>query len=77
MPEVAASFLLDSEWAVEREIWKCLPVETLFVSPEDLGKYDVRKVPELRGLAYLQRHLSGSESLICLLCRFPGTRCLL
>lgn len=49
MPEVDERFLLDTEWAVEREIWRCLPVETLFVSPDDLGKYDVRKVPELRG----------------------------
>jgi len=49
MPDVDERFLLDTEWAVEREIWKCLPVETLFVSPDDLGKYDVRKVPELRG----------------------------
>ena len=48
MPEVDERFLLDTEWAVECEIWRCLPVETLFVSRDDLGKYDVRKVPELR-----------------------------
>lgn len=49
MPGATERFVLETEDAVEREIWKCLPVETVFVSPDDLGKYDVRKVPELRG----------------------------
>jgi alanyl-tRNA synthetase len=39
----------DVEDAVERVIWRCLPVETLFVDTADVAAYDVRKVPELAG----------------------------
>ena len=37
------------ENAVERVIWNCLPVDTLFVEAADIAAYDVRKVPELAG----------------------------
>jgi alanyl-tRNA synthetase len=37
------------EDAVERVVWNCLPVDTLFVEAEDIAAYDVRKVPELAG----------------------------
>jgi alanyl-tRNA synthetase len=37
------------EDAVERVIWNCLPVDTLFVEAADIAAYDVRKVPELAG----------------------------
>ena len=52
--EVGAATLNDSsqaelEDAVERIIWKCLPVDTLFVDAADIAAYDVRKVPELAG----------------------------
>lgn len=41
--------LVEVEDAVERAIWRCLPVETLFVEAVDIAAYDVRKVPELAG----------------------------
>jgi alanyl-tRNA synthetase len=52
--EVETATLNDSiraelEDAVERIIWKCLPVDTLFVDAADIAAYDVRKVPELAG----------------------------
>ena len=52
--EVGTATLNDSiraelEDAVERIIWKCLPVDTLFVDVADIAAYDVRKVPELAG----------------------------
>lgn len=40
---------MEVEDAVERAIWRCLPVETLFVDAADVAPYDVRKVPELAG----------------------------
>jgi alanyl-tRNA synthetase len=40
---------MEVEDAVERAIWRCLPVETLFVDAADVAAYDVRKVPELAG----------------------------
>ncbi len=50
--EVAAlsgDVLAQVEDAVERTIWQCLPVDTLFVEAADIAAYDVRKVPELAG----------------------------
>jgi len=52
--EIEATTLSDKvsmevEDAVERTIWRCLPVETLFVDAADVAAYDVRKVPELAG----------------------------
>jgi len=52
--EVGTATLNDSiraelEDAVERIIWKCLSVDTLFVDVADIAAYDVRKVPELAG----------------------------
>ena len=46
---VSSSTLTEVEDAVERAIWRCLPVETLFVDVVDIAAYDVRKVPELAG----------------------------
>jgi len=46
---VSSSVLAEVEDAVERTIWQCLPVETLFVDAADIGAYDLRKVPELAG----------------------------
>ena len=46
---VSDGILLEVEDAVERIIWRCLPVETLFVDTGDIASYDVRKVPELAG----------------------------
>lgn len=46
---VSGSVLTEVEDAVERAIWRCLPVETLFVDVLDIAAYDVRKVPELAG----------------------------
>ena len=43
------SVLVEVEDAVERTIWQCLPVETVFVDAAGLAAYDVRKVPELAG----------------------------
>ncbi|MFA4932071.1 MAG: hypothetical protein WC625_04125 [Caldisericia bacterium] len=40
---------MEVEDAVERAIWRCLPVETLFVDAADVAAYDVRKVPEFAG----------------------------
>ncbi|MBA4365130.1 MAG: hypothetical protein C0398_03880 [Coprothermobacter sp.] len=40
---------MEIEDAVERAIWRCLPVETLFVDAADVAAYDVRKVPEFAG----------------------------
>ena len=40
---------MEVEDAVERAIWRCLPVETLFVDAADVAAYDVRKIPELAG----------------------------
>jgi alanyl-tRNA synthetase len=40
---------VELEDAVERVIWNCLPVDTLFVEAADIVAYDVRKVPELAG----------------------------
>jgi len=44
---VSDSVLMEVEDAVQRAIWRCLPVETLFVDAADIAAYDVRKVPEL------------------------------
>jgi alanyl-tRNA synthetase len=46
---VSSSVLTEVEDAIERAIWRCLPVETLFVDAADIAAYDVRKVPELAG----------------------------
>ena len=46
---VSSSALTEVEDAVERAIWRCLPVETLVVDVADIAAYDVRKVPELAG----------------------------
>jgi alanyl-tRNA synthetase len=46
---VSSSVLTEVEDAIERAIWRCLPVETLFVDAADVAAYDVRKVPELAG----------------------------
>ena len=46
---VSSSVLAEIEDAVERAIWRCLPVETVFVDAADIAAYDVRKVPELAG----------------------------
>jgi alanyl-tRNA synthetase len=46
---VSSSVLTEVEDAVQRVIWRCLPVETLFVDAADVAAYDVRKVPELVG----------------------------
>jgi len=46
---VSSSVLTEIEDAVERAIWRCLPVETLVVDVADIAAYDVRKVPELAG----------------------------
>ncbi|HEY5001312.1 MAG TPA: hypothetical protein VII15_05690 [Candidatus Cryosericum sp.] len=46
---VSTSVLAEIEDAVERAIWRCLPVETVFVDAADIAAYDVRKVPELAG----------------------------
>ena len=46
---VSSSVLTEVEDAVERAIWRCLPVETLVVDAADIAGYDVRKVPELAG----------------------------
>lgn len=46
---VDSVMLQQIEDAVERVIWQCLPVETLFVEASSLDEYDVRKVPELAG----------------------------
>jgi alanyl-tRNA synthetase len=46
---VSSSVLTEIEDAVQRAIWQCLPVETLFVDAADVAAYDVRKVPELAG----------------------------
>jgi alanyl-tRNA synthetase len=46
---VSDSVLTEVEDAVERAIWRCLPIETLFVDAADIAAYDVRKVPELAG----------------------------
>lgn len=46
---VSGSVLTEIEDAVEQAIWRCLPVETLFVDRADIAAYDVRKVPELAG----------------------------
>jgi alanyl-tRNA synthetase len=40
---------MEVEDAVERAIWRCLPVETLLVDAADVAAYDVRKIPELAG----------------------------
>lgn len=40
---------VELEDAVERVVWNCLPVDTLFVEAADIAAYDVRKVPELAG----------------------------
>jgi len=42
-------FQREVEDAVERVIWRCLPVETIFVDASDIASYDVRKMPELAG----------------------------
>jgi alanyl-tRNA synthetase len=41
--------LTEVEDTVEQAIWRCLPIETLFVDAADIAAYDVRKVPELAG----------------------------
>jgi len=46
---VSSSVLTEIEDAVERAIWRCLPVETLFVDVADIAAHDMRKVPELAG----------------------------
>ncbi|RIE05774.1 hypothetical protein [Candidatus Cryosericum terrychapinii] len=46
---ISDSVLMEVEDAVERAIWRCLPVETLFVEAADIAAYDVRKMPELAG----------------------------
>lgn len=46
---VSGSVLMEVEDAVQRAIWRCLPIETLFVNVADIAAYDVRKVPELAG----------------------------
>jgi alanyl-tRNA synthetase len=46
---VSDSVLTEVEDAVERAIWRCLSIETLFVDAADIAAYDVRKVPELAG----------------------------
>lgn len=46
---LAGEVLAQVEDSVERTIWQCLPVDTLFVEAADVAAYDVRKVPELAG----------------------------
>ena len=49
MPSIDGEMLQEIEDAVERVIWQCLPVETVFTDVSSLEAYDVRKVPELAG----------------------------
>jgi alanyl-tRNA synthetase len=46
---VTSRVLTEVEDTVEQAIWRCLPIETLFVDAADIAAYDVRKVPELAG----------------------------
>ncbi|HWQ21104.1 MAG TPA: alanyl-tRNA editing protein [Clostridia bacterium] len=46
---LSSSVQSEIEDAVERLVWRCLPVDTLFVDAAHIGSYDVRKVPELAG----------------------------
>ena len=46
---LSSSIQSEIEDAVERLVWRCLPVDTLFVDAVDIDAYDVRKVPELAG----------------------------
>ena len=46
---LSSSVQSEIEDAVEHLVWRCLPVDTLFVDAADIAGYDVRKVPELAG----------------------------
>lgn len=48
-PGLSSDMIDEIEDTTERMIWKCLPVDTVFVDASDVRRYNMRKIPELSG----------------------------